>query len=714
MGSSANEETTLTFRLYGLDCADCALTVEEAVRRLGGVSHARVNYATARLEARFNPRLVSPEAISHTVQASGYTARPEGVLEEATGGLSLVRPRRDLLTGLSGLSLLAAWIGIPLGAPEPIRVAFYLLAIILGGYHVARSGITAVRAHRALDMNVLMTLAAMGAMLIGEWAEGAVTMFLFSLGNTLEGYTMDRARSYIRALMDLSPAVALLRRDGKEVRTPVDQLQVGDVIVVKPGERVPVDGVILEGHSALNEAPLTGESVPADKGPGDMVYAGTINGAGALEVRVTRPAYDTTLARIIHLVEEAQAQKAPAQRFVDRFARYYTPAVILVAAAIVVLPPLLMGQPLGPWFYRGLVLMVIACPCALVLSTPVSIVAAISNAARRGVLIKGGAYLEMAGSLRVMAFDKTGTLTVGKPLVTDVVPFNGHASEEVLALAAAVESRSEHPLAQAILHEARHRGLAIPAISDFHAVAGRGARARVNGQVYTIGTRETLPNRRWLSDEAEDTLRRLEEQGKTAMVLSNEWELIGVVAVADELRPEAREAVADLRAAGIEHIAMLTGDNPVTAQAIAGRLGVDDVRAGLLPEDKVEAVRDLLRRFGEVGMVGDGVNDAPALASATVGVAIVGGGATGSDAALETADIVLMSGDLSRLPFAIRLSRRARRTIRHNIAFSLAVKGVFVLLAVAGLATLWMAVLADMGASLLVILNGMRLLSCEG
>jgi len=712
--AQAQPAQTMTFQLIGLDCADCALTIEAAVRRLEGVSDARVNFAAARLETRFDPRRVNPKAISAAVQAIGYTARQEGVeREKAPGRLPLLQRRRDLFTALSGLALISAWAGIPLGIGDPIRVAFYFLAIIFGGYYVARSGLAAIRAQRALDMNVLMSIAALGAMAIGEWAEGAVAMFLFSLGNTLESYTMERARSSIRALMTLAPAVATLRKDGRDVCVPVDQLQVGDVIVVKPGERVPVDGVILEGSSALNEAPLTGESIPVDKSVGASVYAGTINGPGALEVRVTRLAHDTTLARIIHLVEEAQAQKAPSQRFVDRFARYYTPAVILVAAAIAILPPLLMGQSLGEWFYRGLVLLVIACPCALVLSTPVSIVSALSSAARRGVLIKGGAYLEAAGTLRVIAFDKTGTLTEGKPAVTNVVPFNGYEPDAVLALAAAVESRSEHPLAQAIVHEARHRGLAIPEISDFQAMAGRGARARLDGQVYTIGTRDTLMNPAWLNQEVKQLLAHLEGQGKTAMLLANEGALIGVVAVADQLRPEAREAVAGLRQAGVEHVAMLTGDNLATAQAIAGRLGVDDVRAGLLPEEKVEAIRAMLQQYGQVGMVGDGVNDAPALAAATVGIAMAGGGAAGSDAALETADIVLMSDDLSRLPFTLRLSQRARRTIQRNIAFSLMVKGGFVLLAVAGLATLWMAVMADMGTSLLVIFNGMRLLRLE-
>jgi Cd2+/Zn2+-exporting ATPase len=591
-------------------------------------------------------------------------------------------------------------------------------------------------------------------------------MFLFSLGNTLESYTMDRARNAIRSLMDLSPPEATLVRmaNGEwriaKERVPVEQLKVGDRILVRPGERFPMDGRVLAGTSDVDQAPITGESLPVDKGPDAEVFAGTINGQGALIVEVTRLASDNTLSRVIHMVEEAQAQKAPSQRFVDVFARYYTPAVIAGALGVAALPPLLGWGPFAVWFYRALVLLVISCPCALVISTPVTIVSAIASAARQGVLIKGGAYLEEAGALRVMAFDKTGTLTHGRPEVTDVfsssesanrrISESANLNDELLALAAAVESRSGHPLAQAIVREARRRGLDWPPAGELESVTGLGVRSSLDGPSFGSGRGRAvlIGNLKLFQHEGvavpgfiRDHIVRLEADGKTVMIVAREtdpienreWRMtsapsaiprfhypssqppsrgrsvwdFGIIALADMVRGRSREAIAALREAGIQHTVMLTGDNEGTARAIAAQVGVDEFRSDLLPEDKVDAIDTLLAEYGRVAMVGDGVNDAPALARATVGIAM---GAAGTDTALETADIALMADDLSRLPLAMRLSRRALGVVKQNIGLSLLFKAVFLALALPGYATLWMAVFADMGASLIVILNGMRLL----
>jgi Cd2+/Zn2+-exporting ATPase len=596
-----------------------------------------------------------------------------------------------------------------------------------------------------LNIEFLMTLAAVGAMAIGAWEEGALVTFLFSLGETLESYTMDRARNAIRSLMALAPDEATVLRpctdcdehsgqrlpDGSvyedgpcpwcgvhPARVPVAELAIGDAILVQPGERVPMDGQIVEGTSAVDQAPITGESIPVEKTAGDEVFAGTINGDGALEVRVTRLAADNTLSRIIDMVAVAQSQKAPSQRWVDVFARYYTPAVVVLAIIVATAPPLLFDQPfLDPvgggrgWLYRALSLLIIACPCALVISTPVSIVSAISNAARNGVLIKGGAYLEAAGRLLVVAFDKTGTLTRGKPSVTDVIPWGPRSAHEVLALAAAVESRSEHPLARAVVEAAKPAHPGTASARDFQVLKGRGARAQVDGALVYVGNLTLFADEgASLPPALRAQVEQLEEAGKTTMVLATRdpaWDFWGLIAVADTVRPDAREAVAALRRLGIRRTVMLTGDNERTATAIAAQASIDEFRANLLPADKVDAVARLLAEHGQVAMVGDGVNDAPALARATVGIAM---GGAGTDQALETADIALMSDDLTRLPFAIRLSRRALRIVRENIGFSLLIKSAFVVLALLGMATLWMAVFADMGASLLVILNGMRLL----
>lgn len=711
------EESTLVFRLEGLDCADCAFRVEEIVRSLDGVRKAQVNFGAATLKVEGDSSVIP--LVLRRVEEAGYHAyleeshRPSAIKERASPFWG--RHRSILPTAFSGLALALAFTFSALGVAEPLPILLFASAILLGGYRVARKGWVTLRATKSLDIDALMTLAAIGAMAVGEWAEAATAMFLFSLGNLLESYTLERSRQAIRHLMQLAPQEATRIHGGLEEQVPVTALRVGDRIIIRPGGRIPMDGRVLNGRSAVNQAPLTGESIPADKAPGDEVYAGTINGQGALEVEITKTAGEDTLSKLIRLVGEAQAQKAQAQQFVEVFARYYTPLVIIGALGLAAIPPLFFNAPFTNWFYRALVLLVIACPCALVISTPVSIVSAISSAARQGVLIKGGAYLEAMGLLKAMAFDKTGTMTYGQPAVTDILSFNDISPDEVLALAASLEVRSEHPLAQAVVRAARERGLDFSPASELQALPGRGARGVLGRRTLLIGSHtffeEELPHRLEICQRLEN----LEEEGKTAMLLGCEEgecegrtpEVVGLIAVADKVREKARLTVAALRRAGIEHTVFLTGDNARTAQAIAAQIGVDEVRSNLLPEDKVASVEELLASYGLVAMVGDGLNDAPALARATVGIAM---GAAGNATVLETADVALMADDLSRLPYVIGLGRRARSIIRQNIAFSLSVKALFIALALFGLATLWMAVMADVGASLLVILNGMRLL----
>jgi Zn2+/Cd2+-exporting ATPase len=750
----------------GMDCADCATKLEQGVGRLDGVLYCSVNFAAAKMRVEYDAKQLQPEAVNQRVRKMGYSVREAGVVPRATsvpapgGRLARLAARlrsrpRDLLTLLSGLLLLLA-LALELAhvGPAWATSAVLALSMVFGGYYVFRKGITNLVLTRQLDINFLMTIAALGAAAIGEWAEAALVVFLFSLGETLESYTMDRARNSIRSLMQLAPAEATLVEtcvdcaehlgqllaDGTtyasgvcpwcsdERRVPVAELEVGDLILAKPGERIPMDGVVRSGASAVNQAPITGESVPVEKQVGNDVFAGSINGAGALEIEVTRLAADNTISRIIHMVEEAQAQKAPSQRWVDTFARYYTPAVVGLAVLVAVVPPLLFGQPfLDPtgsaadgthgWLYRALALLITACPCALVISTPVSIVSGISRAAQLGVLIKGGAYLEAAGGLKVIAFDKTGTLTRGEPAVTHVVSLNGAGEDGVLQVAAAIEARSEHPLARAIVAQAEARSLAYRPAEGFRAAVGRGAEGLVNGEAARVGNLALFTEANIaLPPAAADSAMQLERAGNTVMLVHGAAvpgrapAMLGLVAVADTIRPDALAATAALKAAGIRQTVMLTGDNERTARAIARQAGVDEVRANLLPDGKVQAIEKLLDEYGQVAMVGDGVNDAPALARATVGIAM---GGAGTDQALETADVVLMGDDLLKLPFAIRLSRQTLAVLRQNIAFALLMKAVVMVLVLAGVASLWVAVLADVGTSLVVIGNGMRLLRAK-
>ncbi len=694
------------FKIDGMDCREEVAILERRLKHLPGLEELVPDLVGQRLRVRYDAAKLSTSFIVEAVAQTGMRAWLEH--EQPVGQTSAATARQALVVA-SGVSLAAGLVMEFLGTPLLVTRALFLASIVTGGIYTARRAWAATRV-MSLDINVLMLVAVVGAILIGEWSEGATVTFLFAFAQILEARSMDRARNAIRALMDLTPPEAIVRRDGVEERVRIEEVRLDEVLLIKPGEKIPLDGTVVSGSSPVNQAPITGESLPVDKSPGHDVYAGTINGHGALDIRVTHLRKDTTLARIISLVEVAQSQRAPSQAFVERFAHYYTPAVIALAIGISTVPPLLLGQPFDVWFYRALVLLVIACPCALVISTPVSIVSAIAAAARKGVLIKGGVHLERTARIRCVAFDKTGTLTKGAPHVVEVIPLNGAVSREILEIAAGLEARSEHPVGRAILARAVEYGVAWPECSEFRSIPGRGAEAIVGGEPALVGNHRLIEERNLCNAEIHSRLEALAASGRTAVLVARTGRPLGIIALADQTREASRDTVEMLRRQGVQHVVMLTGDNHVTARALARDLGIDEVHAELLPQDKVAAVHALRKKYRTVAMVGDGVNDAPALAAADVGIAM---GVAGTDAALETADIALMADELLKIPFTLRLGRATLRNIQMNISLSLGLKAVFLGLAIVGAATLWMAVVADLGASLLVIANGMRLLKAD-
>lgn len=735
-----------TFRITGMDCATCAANIEKGVARLEGVSSSQISFTTELLRVQGS---VSPETVVARVRELGYDVAEKEIEGETaephakTGHfLNFLWQRQN-----TRLALLGALLILPgllfnellpmLGWQHPLLDLTSIAALAVAGYPIAASALRTLRVNREININLLMTIAAVGAVIIGAYTEAGLVMVLFALGEALEGFTAARARDALRQLVELAPQEATVLRpcidcaghlgqNGytggpcpfcglEEHRVPVAELLVGEVIVVKPGERIPMDGRIQSGYSAVNQAPITGESRLVEKAPGNSVFASSVNGAGTLEIEITHLAADNTIARLIQMVEQAQERRAPAQRFVDRFARIYTPLVVGIAALVAVVPPLIWQAPFWGtegWLYRALALLVVACPCALVISTPVSLISAISNGARHGVLVKGGAYLEALHRVRAIAFDKTGTLTQGEPAVVAAqalacTPAQGRcaACDELLALAGAVEQRSEHPLGRAVVAEAEARGVlaAYPVAANVRALTGQGVTGQVNGRSVTIGSHAYFADHDAHAAHCA-ALEAAQQAGQTTMLLSADGEYRGFIAVADTVRPSSRTALAELRRLGIAHLVMITGDHKATAQQIGAALGVTDVRANCLPEDKVTAVQELVAQHGAVAMVGDGINDTPALATATVGIAI---GKTAQ--AMETADIVLMGDDLRQLPFAVRLARATMRTIYANVTLSIGIKLAFFVLVLLGLGSMWLAVFADMGASLLVTVNGMRL-----
>ena len=708
-----------TLWLQGMDCGDCAASVEHILRRTPGVVAARANYAAERLRIEYDSQQTSIKALRGLIHQMGY--QTESIVnahldhDHAHGAGGLLFPL------VAGGALAIGFFGASyFGLPSNIALSLYVLAYIAGGWDATRHGVKALL-KLSFDIDLLMVIAAIGAAILGAWAEGALLLFLFSLGHALEHMALDRARHAIAGLGNLMPKTARVRRSGAEKEIPVGELLRGDTVVVRPGERIPIDGRVTKGASAIDQSPITGESVPVEKEPGSDVFAGTVNGEGVLEVEVTKLAKDTTLSRVVEMVEDAQTQKSPTQRFTERFERIFVPTVLAGVALVILIPPAigalapntpLIGRLALPWevsFLRAMTILVAASPCALAISTPAAVLSGIAQAARHGVLIKGGVHLENLGRIKAIAFDKTGTLTKGKPDVVDVVPLEGTTRAQLLQTAASVEAHSQHPLAQAVVRHALAQDAELQPIENAKSVTGRGITATIEGQPVEIGSAklfEALQIK--LPRKALDEVKALEGEGKTTMIVRRAGVVLGIVALADTARPEAQEVLRNLRAQRVDDLIMLTGDNERVARVIATDVGVTRVEANLLPDQKVDAIKRLTKEKGYVAMVGDGVNDAPALAHSTVGIAM---GASGTDVALETADVALMGDNLSRIPFAVSLSRKSRQIIQQNLFISLGVIVMLVPTALLGVAGIGIAIIFHEGSTLLVVLNALRLLN---
>jgi Cd2+/Zn2+-exporting ATPase len=688
-------------RILQMDCATEEALLRKKLGGMAGVAGMEFNLMQRVLTVDHEPQAL--QAILAAVRSLGFT--PEIATDaQAEPAAEPVKPWWPL--ALAGAAAVASEAAQWAGAPVAAVAALALLAVLACGTTTFRKGWIAVR-NGNLNINALMSIAVTGALVLGQWPEAAMVMVLFTVAELIEAKSLDRARNAIRGLMQLTPETAtVLQADGSWLPVPATSVAVHARVRVRPGERLALDGSIASGRSAINQAPITGESLPVEKQPGDPVFAGTINTSGSFEYTVTAAANNSTLARIIHAVEEAQGAKAPTQRFVDQFAKVYTPVVFAIALAIAVLPPLLLGGDWVSWIYKALVMLVIACPCALVISTPVTIVSGLAAAARQGILVKGGVYLEEGRKLRWIALDKTGTITQGKPAQTDFVTLNGWPESAVRSLAASLAARSDHPVSGAVAEAARRDGVALQTVEAFEALAGRGVTGVIAGKTYFLGNHRLIHEQGRCSDALEQQLSALEEQGKTVILLTDAQSVHGLFAVADTVKESSRQAIAELHALGIQTV-MLTGDNAHTARAIAAQVGLDDARGDLLPEDKLTAIEGLMHAGQAVGMVGDGINDAPALARADIGFAM---GAAGAGTAIETADVALMDDDLLKLPRFVRLSRDTHALLVQNIVLALGIKAVFLVLTLLGLGSMWMAVFADVGASLLVVANGLRLL----
>ncbi|CAG0983202.1 H+-transporting ATPase [Anaerolineales bacterium] len=689
--------------IEGMDCSDCARVIEHSLGRMDGVLSVNVNYPAEKMWVEFDNQKVNRASIEKRVRSLGYEIPVEGLR-------SWYKENREIVFSLiAGLLVLIGWLGQTfLGLPVIVATVLYITAYIFGGWDISQHAWHAIK-EKHFDTDLLMVMAALGAAALGEFAEGALLLFLFSLGHALEERALDRARAAVRALADLAPKTALVKRDGKEQELPVESLQLDDLVIVRPGVRIPVDGVISNGNSGVDQASVTGESMPVDKAPGDQVFASTVNGEGALEVKVTRLAKDSTLSRVMKMVEEAQAQKSPTQQTVEKFERIFVPAVLIVTGLITILPPL-FGFPFRESFLRAMTLLVAASPCALALGTPASILAGVAQAARNGVLVKGGMHLENLGRLKAIAFDKTGTVTHGKPEVTDIVTFqsSGWKETDLLSLAAGAESRSAHPLAQAVVRAAQTKGMPVSVMDEVESLTGRGLRAVTNGMTIWVGNQKLMDEAGvTLAADAIQKAQSLQQAGKTLFWVAENKKAIGLIALADTLRQEAASTMKALKKIGVEHTIMLTGDNVRSASAIAAQVGLTDYRADLMPEDKLIVIRDLVKEYGQVAMIGDGVNDAPALANATVGIAM---GGAGTDVALETADVALMGDDLSKLPFAVGLGRATRAIIIQNLFISLGVIALLIITSLTGIVSIGIAIIFHEGSTLVVVANALRLL----
>ncbi|KAB2969634.1 MAG: cation-translocating P-type ATPase [Thermoanaerobaculia bacterium] len=704
----------LELRVKNLDCENEARRIERGLSGVPGVLEVEVHPQSARVEVRFDPTLTAAVALTAHLTDLGFP--PQAGRADAAAPRPWKNPK-VLASAASGVLLLAGWGAGYAGAPGAMSLALYVASLLTGGWYFGREAIEDLVFERAVGIELLMSVAAIVATLMGAAGEGAMLAFLYSISEAAEGYTEEKTRSAVRALMDLTPKTALVQRrvDGAvhEVEVPVETVVVGDVFVVKPGQSFATDGEVLTGRSSVDQAPVTGESVPVEKGPGDGVFAGSLNGDGALEVRATKAFADNTIARIIQMVEEAQERKGRSERFIERFGKRYSPAVLAAGVLIALLPPLLAGAAWATWIGRATVFVVAAAPCALVISIPITLVAALGTAARKGVLIKGGVFVEELAKVRVVALDKTGTITRARPEVTDFVTLGAGTARDfgevrALAVAAGVESRSQHPLAKAVARYASERGAAPIAVSDFRSLTGAGAVALADGVEAYVGSPALFQDQLGVDlHEAAPAIERLQGEGKTVILVGDRTAAWALLAIRDNLRPNARAAIAALHAAGIARVVMLTGDNERTAQAIAREAGIDEVYADLKPEDKAARVRELAARHGHLAMVGDGVNDAPALAEATVGVAM---GAAGTDVALETADVALMADDLEKLVYALELAKRNQRVVAQNLVLSVAVIATLVVGALAGAFSLPVAVIGHELSEFVVIASGLRML----
>ncbi|WP_394548213.1 heavy metal translocating P-type ATPase [Priestia aryabhattai] len=691
-----------TYLIEGMDCAACANTIVNHLKTVPAVKDVRVNFSTGKAQIEHDNEA---DDIIKEVSKAGYTATL--VTSSRQPAESRHHKGKNGPIIFSGILIALGFIGSHTGIASYMTTVLYAIAMIISGYKPAKSAYYGIKS-RSLDMNVLMTVAALGAAVIGEWLEGATVVWLFALGVALQTRSIEQTRNSIRGLMDLAPSEAWIKENGQLIKKAAEDISIGSTIVVKPGDRIPLDGEIINGESSINQAPITGESIPVDKAIGDAVYAGTINESGSLEIKVTKLVEDTTISKIIHLVEEAQEKKAPTQAFVDKFATIYTPIVFILALFIMVIPPLFDGA-WSEWFYKGLELLVVACPCALVISTPVAIVSAIGNAAKNGVLIKGGTFLEKAGAINAIAFDKTGTLTEGKPAVSEVVSL-GAEENQLLAITKTLEDYSNHPIARAIVDYAAEKKVVSLQGSNFKILTGKGVQATIKDTVYYAGNAKLFSDLGTPLSHCWSHIEKLQNEGKTIIMVGTAKSVLGIISVADTIRHTTVSALESLKQNGMQQIVMLTGDNEGTAKMIASQSGVDRYFADLMPEDKVKAIQQLQHEGYQTAMVGDGINDAPALATADLGIAM---GGAGTDTAMETADIVLMADNLEKLPHTMKLSRKALAVIKQNIWFSIIVKVIALAFIFPGWLTLWIAVLSDTGAALLVILNSLRLLKMK-